>query len=290
MLDRATRVRRGLVLTGAVFALLMGASLASPAFYHPDLYLEDADTLMPLVFRVVWQTGGLLLFFWIGASIPLARARSLVMRGRLVFGWPIDEADTLGSDILARDHGPTSVVAAGAVMATVAAAMSRTVPSLVQGWLLPWKGKTRWVDVSLFGDEVPLFSADGRGLFLVDPDIWYYPPSPWLFRVEPGAEGEEEMHDFVNRMADREQAQQVLPEARGGSDEATRRARSITRRWVVSLVLLVVVFYLPLFLELGWWLVALMAFIVLVPIFVLGPLIRGVDFSAMIPGKRYEDD
>ena len=67
-------------------------------------------------------------------------------------------------------------------------------------------------------------------------------------------------------------------------------ARLITRRWVVALGLMVVAFYLPMFVELGWWLVALMAFIVLVPIFVLGPLIRGVDFSSMIPGKRNEND
>ncbi len=290
ILARTFRFRQSVFFGGAVVAALFWATILLRVYRAPDLYLAGPGAFWTLFCEFVWQVGGLLLIFWIYGSIPYARARAMVLRGRLVFGWPVGERTTFGSELVDRKIGPAGVVAAGTALAAGSQALAKRFPSFQQGWVLPWKGKTRWADIWFYEGEEPLLTEDGRGLLLVDPVAWFYPPSPWLLRAEPGSTNEHELREFLDRMHARVEAGEPTPIVEEGPEDAANRTRGVAYRWMAAPALAIIVLYLPIFIEFGWIMVGLMALCILVPIFILGPIFRNIDFSGMIPGKMRDID
>ncbi|NUN51458.1 MAG: hypothetical protein HUU06_01550 [Planctomycetaceae bacterium] len=274
-------------MTGAGW--LAGGLVAAPFVVGWLRQAADPDphgtppSLPGILLFLGWQAGGMVLFFHAMAWVRTSRARALLEDGVLVLGRPYEKGGPLGTAIV-PGYLPNPILGAGGTVFTAGAgAVSGVLPSVFRGWLLPWGGKVRAVQVPSFGDERPLLTPDGRGLFLVHARAWFHPPSPWLVRCGEGCPEREALRALLEEAAALDGAGRPLPRFRGGKGEAERSLREARLRGA-GFWLLCGLLFLPIFLSFGWWSVGLMV-LAAGGMLLVGRLARATDHGGAWRGR-----
>ncbi len=249
MQARAKRMGRGWLLTGTLLA---------------GLQIATSFRLGAVAF---WQSGGTLLFFaGLGWAYSL-RSQMIALRGHLVTARVTSPLSLFGSEAMPPSNTQTPFNVASGLWGMLMTWWGGLLPTSRASISVPVKGKERYADLYLFPDEEPVATAEGSVLCVVAPDLWFYPPSPWVIRLrrddpdfEPTREATLKLLALAAEAGERGLA------LKGGDPAA--RSRATRNMWLGAgaMLGLVWLFYLPFILDVPALVLPIIGTLTLLPI------------------------
>lgn len=263
LVERSRRVSRGILAGGLALAGLMAA--VGLMDIHRYAELGRGTGMMPLIISQMYFPFLNALLFIAFAWFYQVRARLVARRGDFVPGRLVGPREVMGSDVLSTDHGPTGVIAAGQAAHALATAGRKILPTERAGFELMVNGRWHWFEMTLFGGERPVVVGENTLLCFVDRGrFWFYPPSPYVVRVNDNAPETETFRRRVQTALEELSASDW--QQPGPRDRVIRH--SARRQWIAigAIVLVLMVGYGPVLTIFGWPMALLLAFIVGAPI------------------------